>query len=198
MPTGYTDVIKDGITFQQFAMNCARAFGACVMMRDDPTDKPIPEKFEPSTWHKKELSKAYKELERINSLNAGEAKEEAFVEFVQEAQRQEEAITKDRKLVGQYKDMLYQVRQWQPLAADHIGLKDFMIQQIESSIKFDSMEDYYIKHAPQKLTGEQWLAMKKQEAQRDIAYHTKENDAEIERTNSRNEWVRALRESLIV
>lgn len=36
MPTGYTADIKDGIDFKTYAMNCARAFGACVMLRDEP------------------------------------------------------------------------------------------------------------------------------------------------------------------
>ena len=36
MPTGYTDKIKDGITFKEYAMGCARAFGALITMRDNP------------------------------------------------------------------------------------------------------------------------------------------------------------------
>ena len=34
MPTGYTADIKDGIDFKTYAMNCARAFGARVMLRE--------------------------------------------------------------------------------------------------------------------------------------------------------------------
>ncbi|KKK60691.1 hypothetical protein LCGC14_3021870, partial [marine sediment metagenome] len=30
MPTGYTACIKDGISFEKFVMQCARAMGACV------------------------------------------------------------------------------------------------------------------------------------------------------------------------
>jgi hypothetical protein len=35
MPTGYTDKIKDGISFEEFVLSCARQFGACISMRDD-------------------------------------------------------------------------------------------------------------------------------------------------------------------
>jgi hypothetical protein len=49
MPTGYTAPIADGMTFEQFALGCARAFGALVTMRDEPSDAPIPERLEPDT-----------------------------------------------------------------------------------------------------------------------------------------------------
>jgi hypothetical protein len=59
MPTGYTADIKNGISFKTFAMNCARAFGACVTLRDEPGggDK-IPEAFEASTYHAQQVEKA--------------------------------------------------------------------------------------------------------------------------------------------
>ena len=34
MPTGYTYKIGEGASFKEFVMACARAFGACVEMRD--------------------------------------------------------------------------------------------------------------------------------------------------------------------
>ena len=47
MPTGYTCQIETGITFEQFALNCSRAFGALSNMRDDPSGTPIPNKIKP-------------------------------------------------------------------------------------------------------------------------------------------------------
>lgn len=40
MPTGYTADIKDGITFRDFALRCARAFGATIMQRDEDISIP--------------------------------------------------------------------------------------------------------------------------------------------------------------
>jgi len=198
MPTGYTRQIKDGISFQQFAMSCARAFGACIMMRDDPADKSIPEKFEPSTYNSRELNKAQKELEKINKLSIEEGKREAITEFADEIQRRNRDIEENRKLINQYKDMLQQVEQWQPPTPDHIEFKKFMISQIEGSIKFDGNEDYYIKNPIKKLTGEDWLARKRKDILWNIAYHAKEYNDEIERTNQRNKWVKDLRDSLLI
>ena len=197
MPTGYTSQIKDGISFQQFAMSCAKAFGACIMMRDDPADKPIPEKFEASTSYNSEgLRKAQNELKRINGLSVEEGKREEEVKFTKEVQRQEQAIEKDRELMNQYRDMLRKVKQWQPPTSDFIKFKEFMVSQIEDSIKHDGMEDYYIENPIKKLTGEEWLAEKRKKALRDIDYHTKEYNAEIKRTNQRNKWIKDLRDSL--
>lgn len=196
MSTGYTADISKGITFQEFAMGCARAFAACVSMRDDPSDKPIPEKFQPSAWHKEELKKANDRLEQLASMDLVEAQILARQEYADEFARINESIIKDRELMGQYKDMLRQAKHYQPPTPDHVEFKAFMISQIETSIKFDGMEDYYIEHQPELLSGKEWLRYAKAKAQRDIDYHTKENIAEIERTNQRNEWVSALRESL--
>ncbi len=195
MPTGYTSQIKDGISFQQFAMNCARAFGACIMMRDDPTDKPIPEKFEALTYNKEKLDEAQRELGRMNGLSIDDGEKEAGKEFTKETQEREQNVEKNRKLINQYKDMLRQVKQWQPPTLDHVEFKKFMVSQIEGSINFDGSEDYYIENPIKKLTREEWLARKKKDILRDIAYHAKEYSNEIERTDQRNKWIKDLRDS---
>ena len=54
MPTGYTSKIyegKENVTGKSFIMDCARGFGACISMRDESSDTPIPEEFK----HKESL-----------------------------------------------------------------------------------------------------------------------------------------------
>jgi len=44
MPTGYTAEIYEGekeVTFEKFALTCARAFGACITIRDEPMSASI-------------------------------------------------------------------------------------------------------------------------------------------------------------
>jgi hypothetical protein len=72
MPTGYTAPIADGMTFEQYALGCARAFGALVTMRDEPSDAPIPEKLEPDTYYQRSLEASQLELDRVMSLTAAE------------------------------------------------------------------------------------------------------------------------------
>ena len=196
MPTGYTADIEKGITFNQYALSCARAFGACVTMRDDSSDTPIPEEFQPSDWNKKELAKAKAKLSSLNRTSVEESSQLAISEYETEMKRQEASIKKDRKLMAKYMAMLEAVNQWQPPTQEHIEFKTFMADQIERSLKFDGMEEYYNEHPPKLLSGEEWLTQKKAEAIRNIEYHTKEYQAEIDRVNIRNAWIKALRDSL--
>jgi len=197
MPTGYTSIIKDGVTFEQFALGCARAFGACVTMRDEPQSKPIPEVFAPSGWHLEQLEKARAELARLNNLTLGEAAECAKEDYETRKQQITTAIEEEDKLMEQYRAMLAQVKAWEPPTPDHIELKDFMIKQINGSLEFDAMGDYYGEHPAVLLCASDWLELKEAEAMKDIEYHTKQNEAEIDRTNNRNEWLKALRGSLV-
>ena len=57
MPTGYTSKIKDDITFEQYAMGCARAFDALIDMRDEASDALIPEELTPSNYHEQKTGK---------------------------------------------------------------------------------------------------------------------------------------------
>ena len=196
MATGYTSRIKDGATFRDFALICARGFGALVMMREESLDAPIPEEFAPSDYHQKELAKAEAELAKLNLLTV-----EAAAHLALEAYDNDVAITKgslevDDELMAQYEAMLRQVNQWQPPTSDHTGLKDFMIQQIESSIKFDGHREYHLAHPPELLSGEEWIEKKTAGLTRDTQYHTAQHQEELERTASRNKWVKDLRGSL--
>jgi hypothetical protein len=70
MPTGYTADVQNGTVteLRDFALSCARAFGACIMMRDDPPGTPIPDQFEPSSYYRIECEKAQAELSRLLTL----------------------------------------------------------------------------------------------------------------------------------
>lgn len=195
MPTGYTANIKDGITFKQFIMNCARAFGACVTMRDDPQDTPIPEEFKPSDYHIKKLIELQAENKAINAMSIKEATAKAKIEYDEKVVYNEQGIKESNDLRQKYWEMLSKVTNWQPPTDDHKELKDFMVQQITESIAFDCGTEYY-KKPVEILTGEQWLSKKKQSLLKDIAYYTQQRQEEVERTQKRNEWIKQLRNSV--
>lgn len=119
--------------------------------------------------------------------------------FEAETEYHEKRIREARELQAKYEAVLERVREWVPPTPDHVGLKDFMIKQITDSIGWDckSTIDYYSKNAPVLLTGEQWMAKTAEEAQRSLDYHRRELLKEVERVDSRNAWVRALRDSLV-
>lgn len=195
MPTGYTSDVSSGkvVAFADFAMNCARAFGALVMMRDEPLDAEIPI-FEFSNYHKDAEAVARVRLAEVAAwepIDADAAAEEVYVSALSRSgQRLEENLA----IAQRYQAMLEQVRVWTPPTLDHDGLKIFMREQLEESIKFDCG---YIPDKPERLSGSAYKAQELAKADRDIAYHVEKNAEEVKRTNERNEWVRALRESLV-
>lgn len=196
MPTGYTDAIADDITFNDFAMRCARAMGALVMMRDEPSSAPIPERFEPSDYHAKKIAEATATLDRLADMTEVEMEQSASDAYEAAVAAQAAAIHRNATLREKYNAMLAKVEAWQSPSADHDGLKKFMVEQITMSIDFDCDNRYYRDQKPTKLTGAEWRAQEEAKARKDIAYHKTENAEEIERTEARNTWLRQLRESL--
>lgn len=195
MPTGYTAKIKDGISFDEFIMSCARNFGALIMMRDEPSDAPIPERFEPSDYHEKKISEIEHSIEEITFLSEADAAEAAKADWEENEQRRLSRLLEIREQKKQYLNMLESVERWNPPTEDHVGLKDFMRDQIEKSIDFDCDESYY-QQPEEKVSGEVWRADRLEKLHNDLGYHLKGHEEEVARTESRNEWLLALRQSL--
>jgi hypothetical protein len=200
MPTGYTAPIADGITFEQFAFGCARAFGALVTMRDDPSDAPIPEHFAPSDHHQKRLEETHAEMDQIKAMTGAQLTECAMADHRAELNRYHEYIAKENALRGKYEAMLEKVNAWVPPTSEHSALKDFMAEQIKQSIQFDCSptSTYWQEQiaALAEQTPDEWKAKRLGKLYRDLEYHETEHRKEVERAASRTAWVKALRESL--
>lgn len=196
MPTGYTAAIADDITFNDFVMNCSRAMGALILMRDEPSNAPIPERFEPTDYHAKKIEAAKAKLLELQGLSEAETIAAAQAAFDEETEARDSAMRKNDSLREKYTAMLGQVKAWETPTPDHDGFKTFMVEQITGSIDFDCSNSYYIDRKPVLLSGDAWLAREMISANKDLEYHTAENLKEIERTEGRNKWLRELRVSL--
>jgi len=196
MPTGYTAGIGEGISFEDFIMECAKAFGACITMRDAPKDKAIPT-FEPSIYNKERLKEAKLKLGRLKGMVQEDTTKEARLEYEKTLRDAQEGIEKNMALKEKYRAMLSKIKAWTPPTPDHQGLKDFMVSQINESIDFDCGGAYPTEKLKTRTqSGEEWLAKELAQTYHDIEYHTKEQIEEEERVASRNKWVFALRDSL--
>lgn len=196
MPTGYTDCIKGGISVRDFILRCSRAMGALIMMREESSDAPIPDRFEPSDYHSKKLNEIEKELASIKSMSNARADSEALNEYNEKVSRNEKCIRENLELREKYTKMLTAISLWKPPTPDHKGLKEFMQKQIYGSIDFDCDTKYYENQTITKLTGQQWKEKRLKTLLKDFSYHNKENLEEIERTESRNAWIKQLKDSL--
>lgn len=194
MPTGYTAAIADGISFEKFVWDCARAFGALVTMRDDPTDTPIPEVFTPAPYYAESLEQARSELARLKAMTTREISAACAADFAQAMQRHCERIAESTELRNKYNAMLAKVVQWSPPTPDHAELQKFMADQLRQSIDFDCCIRYEVE--PQKREPQAWHAAALVEAQRSVDYCENGFREELERVAKRNAWVKALRESV--
>lgn len=196
MATGLTCKIKDDISFEEFAMTCARSMGACITMRDDPMDAPIP-KFEPSTHHVEALQSAIDVLCDVEKMPLSVAWNQSRKEYRAHEKYLLERIKEAQELRAKYEAMLVKVQAWEPPSPDHVEFKQFMIQQITDSIKFDCIEDYYIRQLGSRpQSPKKYLNDIREKAISDIIYHNNENKNEIQRVNKRNQWICQLHNSL--
>lgn len=196
MPTGYTAAVQDGsiLKFSDFAMICAKAMGACVTLRDESIDAPLPAKFEPQTeHHQKSGAKSQKKLLALENLSTEDIVIQASLHYKNGIKEYAKSNDKAELHRLRYKKMLEEVQAWDPPTDDHWGLREFMIEQLEESIKFDC--DSALQY-PERLTPTEWHNKELEAAASDVEYHNRAIAEEISRVNTRNAWIGALRTSL--
>jgi len=199
MPTGYTQPLYEGkeLTFEQFTLNCARAFGALIEMRDEPSDAPIPDSFQPAPFYQQKLTELENNLHRYTTMSNREADILAEAEYQQTQKQALDAIRNKEVMKVRYEAMLQHVKTWQPPSKEHKGLKEFMFKQLQESIQWDCEGNYYENLLAQpKLQGTDWLKEKITLTNKDLSYYRNAHAEEIERVISRNLWVSQLRNSL--
>ena len=193
MPTGYTDNIKDGITFEQFVFQCSKAFG---MGDPDSLSSDIPV-FTPSTYYMDNLIACQKDMDDLKATSVECAQSIADREYSEKMEAFQTRLTEMETLKEKYESMLDSVEKWIPPTDEHITLKTFMIQQLTLSIRYDCNIAAFIEYqSPKKLSGQAWLDKKIERLKSEIEYYEAENKKEIIRIGKRNAWVEKLRESL--
>lgn len=195
MATGYTyDVVEGKLTdFKAFALRCAHAFGALITLKEESMDCPIPE-FKPEPYYEAHLAEAKNELSKLRAMTPADCEAmalQAYREVQAGLQKsyEESLVVRDRLLA-----MRSKAADWRPPTSEHQGLKDFMIQQLDDTLKWEGNPKI---PEVQKKTGAEWLAVRVESAERDIQYYTQERDKEIKRCDERNRWVKELRASLV-
>lgn len=194
MPTGYTEIVerKPDLTFQEFALRCARAFGALITLREDSLDAPVPEKFTPSDYYEEQITEAKAALAKAEALTDDDADRAAIAQHESETRRVREYLIAEETKSALYARMLAMVKAWSPPTEDHEGLKRFMIEQIEIS-----KPSSWRPEAPAVFTGAEFRTREADAARADLARAERSWAEECARTDERNAWIDALRKSLV-
>ena len=203
MPTGYTEGIINGKieTFQEFAKQCMRAFGATIHMRDESMDKEY-EPRTPSDYHIKALEKAKEKLKQVESLTDTELIEMRTKELEESKKYHLESIAKAKNARAKLEKFLAQAIEFKAPTPDHEGLRKFMIEQLQSTIDFDGKTDYHdevlaeIQMELKNIDAKQIRCSMIDDANEDIAYHLKIHEEDIKSCAESNTWVETLLNSL--
>jgi hypothetical protein len=193
MPTGYTHAVCEGkqTEFGDFAMTCARAFGALINMRDEPMDAPIPEEFKPATYNATRIAEATARLAELRAMTPAQAEEAAATAYAEGCKQADKYDADNDEQDRRVSVMEEKVRVWEPPTAEHTGLKTFMLEQLGMSKHGD-----YRSSRPELLTDPKWIEAQTKNAMRDLEYNSAEQAKEIERAKGRTAWVASLRASL--
>ena len=193
MPTGYTSKIGDDQSFKDFALRCARNFGANILMRDDPMDAEI-KKYEVEPYYMNRLTETIAEKSRFLNLSKEEMINLWNDEFNSKYSNYCKCCIEKVVLKSKYEKMLAKVKKFIPPTPDHINYKNFMIEQIQTSIDFDCSTDYMIE--PKKESFLIWKTRKIKHLNDNINYYIKKYGEEVVRTDGRNNWNEKLFEAL--
>lgn len=190
MPTGYTADISKGITFEQYAMDCARAFGAFIHMREDSSyDKPRLQ--EVSDYHPNKIKEAREELEKWNNTS-DEDRQKQYESYVAKRKLEhDDRVKHTEKLKARYKAMLDKAKSWVPPTDDHMELRRFMIDQMEKSMKWDISE-------PELCIPEyaEWVKNRDTSLTWSLHYHEDAYENEKKSVERANNWIKELTDSL--
>lgn len=192
MPTGYTSKLHDGEqSWNEFVWECARAFGALVLLRDDH-GAPIPQEFKVEAFYAENLAKSEAELKEWLSTE-----EPGRLAMYESKRRDNERMNEERRVKRtalrlRYEAMLGRAQAWVAPTSEHEGLRKFMIEQLSSSIDFDC-SDYSVGPLP---PFSEWCHEHTKSLTRSVGRKKESLAKEEARTAQRNAWLKALRVSV--
>lgn len=195
MPSGYTISITDGKSFEDFVVSCARAFGAFVHQRDDNGKNKFARV---SNHYLNEILVAEQKLSKLTALSNYDRQLYARKIKQNELDRLKEWLKQQKDMLAKYENMLLNVLLWEPPTRDHEALKEFMIQEIEDSIKWDCDTIYTekdIKRLERKSLKDIFSKELKQ-VKDSLEYYKESYDKEKDRVEKANKWIIELYNSL--
>lgn len=200
--TGYTQALVDNnLDFPTFALTCARAFGVCNSLRDEPLDVLPPEKIEEHNYYREQLEKANEKLKLLNAMSKEEALEWSRNEIAHQItnlkKTKEKVLAKDE--IGKCRAMVEKVEAWEPPTEDHFSLKNFMLQQLSESIRYASGSTSYYDEGIERLekaNPDKFFQEEIENVVKDLKRYDEEWEKETLRAQESNDWLKNLRDSL--
>lgn len=204
MPTGYTADVADGTitTLKDFAESCLRGMGVCVMMRDEPSNVPVPESFQVSTYHVDKMACYKQQLVDFVTTPEHKLREYYAEEVTRKTAELAIRVKQNDDTYNRYSDMIDLVYMLNPENApnglDLDGFKDFMLDQLKSSIQVDIPVKKVERELPAYMAQyHTWYVNELSSIAGNIKYHSENHIKDIKATSERNEWLKAARKMVV-
>lgn len=199
MPSAYTMKIQENCSFQEFLFACARQFGALMHLREDSTKElrlPTAEDFS-IPYHEEEKKKAEEDLEDLVAMTQEERAEICEAEHRELIKSAQESIAKGAEIEKKYEAMLIKVQEWEPPTESHAHLKEYMVKQINDSIKFDGVSEFCIKRSlTEKPSTEEWFDELVKQTSKHIGYHAEKIALAKTSLKENIDWIEKLKASV--
>lgn len=135
MATGFTyKLIDEDQSFEDFALHCMTAFGACIEQRDSNDTTPKLKKID--TYHYDKLKEATKKLSDFLNKSDEEIQKEIDDKYYK-TQKEKNRKTKTKLL--EIKERIHKLNFPE---GDYARYKEFMLEQIDGTIEFDCTDRY--------------------------------------------------------
>lgn len=196
MPTSYTEKVGTGevTDFAEYAMMCARNFGVCITLRDDPLSGDIPE-FRPDPHYERRLAEARAKLAEWDSMTAEQREEKYKAECREIDEYTKNGLQKVNETRKRYEAMLEKAKAFASPTEEHKGFAKFIVEQLEQSIEFDCSTEFYDSmQDPPAFTD--WVMQTQLRLTKALASASESLLEETEQCRKRNEWIANLRKAV--
>ena len=145
MPTGYTHNVPEGISLRTFMLQCVKAMGVCISLRDEPSATPVPKSLEPDDYHVQSIANDEQRLEKLRNQPDEDLEQVVADAHLEAVASRLESLARIEKLRVSYQAMWEQVEEWEPPTPEHMNFKNFMLDQLEKTLDSDCNTTYYEK-----------------------------------------------------
>lgn len=195
MPTGYTYGVQEGkvTTLEDYAKTCARAF--LWQSRDSNEQDLLKLISDEKTveYYVKSLAEAEALLFKLDALDE-DGWRKLYDDEHKELKAFEDGYNARKELErNRYTEMLEKVQAWTPPTVTHHDLKKFMVEQLESSIKFDCSDTNWVSSA---TPFDAWRKQKHNTAATDVIKRRADLDRQVSRQTDFINWVNDLLDSV--
>lgn len=210
--TGYTYPIPEGkiTTGAEFLKRCIRAFGACAAFREESLDIPLEKLMDDYMINRKsdyyltrygETLKAYGEFIGMSEEDGKALFKETREKEIKQA---EEALEKMKKDGAAYEKVRHEVDEWVPPTTEHIPIKRFALEQIDSCMPTESeiaKEEIHISELRNSLDYldeeyESWKKTRIKKFERDLNYYKSHGSKETYNYDGNISYLNQFIESL--